>query len=386
MADASPEQVKLTTQELGTALHVAGVFPQVHSPLKLVRPNGNANPAPLRTRGILDGQGNMAHKWRLALAALSAPQEIVWTFSRTSLDPGTATLFVPAGLGFVGHAQSGDVHSLVMPFLPDTLVDTLLSTLAPDNLGEVRAFTESLWPDELTAVVAVSDVCREEGLRAMLDRRTPHFGTALLNKLEYELRWAASNDDPRWMGGVLRAHAPEYFMPRAEHLRSGVQGLVNRGWLSFSNDRLVLSSDMQGLCFVLSNTIPHLHVHTRPADGTTRVALLIRSLVAIMTLEFLVTDRGEPFVRMSAVDATRARQLLSACVLPVSISLTRPQPSAIPSGTHSEPTMWASRTADQRTATNRPASPSLKPLTCPSCGKSASVGQKFCRSCGHSIG
>lgn len=287
-------QVTLTDQELGIALRVAGVVPQANSPLGQVRPNGSANPAVLAAHGMLDMQGSVTPEWRLALAALSAPPAYVWAYSHP-ISQEVARMFVPAGLGFVAHASAQGTHMLAMPILPDELVEEFMGTLNANTLPVAQSVAETLWPDELVTLVAITDAYREEAIRSMLERRQPQFANTSLQQLDYQVRWAAARDDRRWLSRILGAHAPDVYSLRCECLSPGLNGLARREWLSVQAETVRLSDVLQRLCALLSNISPYLVLATRDRGAQRRV-LMIRSLAAVAALEFLTSDKGDPML------------------------------------------------------------------------------------------
>jgi hypothetical protein len=356
--------VALTGAELRAAMRLAGFDAGPGSPV--AGPGGpafaagSAAASSLRRQGIVTPAGDIPAHWRDALRVLAIPARSMSLYLGAG-NEFIRTQFFSHGARIVSCTEQESRFRVAFPIIAGELADTITDWLRCQELPAIPPFREELRSEELTALAAVVDAYREEGMRALLERREPRFNVFQREQLVYELQLGPRHPDPRWLAGLLHRHAPPAFRPDIAQLDRGAMLLTEKGWLKSQNGAIGFQPGLEQICKGLGSLSPYALLEILEESGRRELELFTRGLGSLWLFVF-ASDTS--LVLLEAMGGSLAMDYVGAQVRRLTAAM------AVPPET--QPSQAAS-------------SPQLTGQFCAKCGKELKPGRVFCTGCGTRI-
>jgi hypothetical protein len=302
----------MSIAELQAALRMERLIPRAGSPIFGLRPATQLDEdelSALTAKGIVGPDDLSNEHWRNAFAAVAAPAH------RLALCLGSAqgsmeVDYCSGAEGLVAYSGGQGRCAITFPIAPAAILSSCQSWLRWQEVPDCESFRADLRVEEATVLAAAVDACREENLRALIDRRASNAGRFSREQLDYELQLGRSRADLRWWSGLLWRHAPPAHRPDPGHLDAGAQFLAERGWLRFEDGSAVAGPAVETLCRTLGDLHPYLFVSVGPAAGNPVSLLVTSGPQCFWTQEFLMTNEGLPWVRLQGLGGPGAGNLV----------------------------------------------------------------------------
>jgi hypothetical protein len=398
-------QQTFTLPEMQTALRMAGIAPASTSPLAGVVPAPEFDyrvVESLRNKGGCDGSGGLSPEWRNALATLANPNRQATIHIEGG---GTARYFGGAGgvaaLVPVEGGQQRVLSGLSIGAILTEIDELLGWRAAPD--GPPLGVDFSI--EELTTVAALADACREEQLRAVIERRPPGPNRVSRSDAERQVAMGQTKPDPHWLVSILSRFAPLGCAPTPAALDAGASALLGRGWARAADGCLELGPELATLCLGFAGVVPFLAIGAGAPWAEPAVVIFTRGLQSFWGIEFR-TGVGGNRVIVSRVGARAMEEILRrhlAVLAPLAAEPPREWPVSVPvnptARPHSPepvspplpkpsnpPEAGLSASGQPRPVATGPTPPTQSPNRCRTCGKPLKPGLKFCMGCGKPVG
>lgn len=389
--------VNLTAAEIQTALRLFSLAPAGTSPLAGVRPAAEVEPMvleSLRQKGAVAAAG-LTPEWRRTIAVLADPAQQATIHVHPA---GTARYY--SGPGEIAAAvplESGGFRILSALSLDAILneIDDLLGWRTVPDLPPLRAAFSIA---ELTALAALADACREEQLRAVLERRRPNVAAFSREAAEKQIAAIDNGFDSRWLAPVLQRFAATGCAASMAALDAGASALIARGWAKPADGSLELGPELQTLCAGFGNVSPFLVVGVGAPWAEPETVLVTRGLQSFWAIEFLAG--AAPSAVISRIGARAMNDLLRGRLAPLAIAAPKspeapparsaPAPETVrpapPPPPKPDPPKPPAATAPPPPPPPKPAPTAAdgfpRPNVCPKCLNAAGADRKFCTKCG----
>jgi len=412
----------LTTPEVQLALRLGGLPPAAHSPFaKIAPPAGidSAIHASLYAKQVVNNTGALTESWRSLLACLASPTHRASLFLG-SIDRWLTTEYYGAGGLLTGFVFDKDVYKITMPVAPEDLEVLGADWLSTYQSLDREEFEASFTPAELTVASAAGDAYREENMRLFLLRAFEKPGRFTRDQIVYEVE-QAEKEDHRWLGGLLRKHAPGGFRPSTEHVNTGAASLAGRGLIEFHNELVAVTPALERLCTGTSSLNPYVLLRVVQAGQAEATTLVTMGLRGYWAFEFGRPASNEERCLVRCLDGPSVDLLLREKVsgLPREAQVAAPaagwgspmpqnypppaSPTPAPSraqnppATPAYPPQQQPPVPPQAAYVQQPAAPQYQPpaaaiqparppeptpRACAKCGNALKPGKKFCGSCG----
>ena len=366
-----------TLAEMQMALRIAGITPAPASPLAGVQPALQSNHGlveSLRQKAICDGPKNLKPEWLGTLATLANPGQQ----AMVHVEGGGSGRYYSGAHGVAAMVPAEDGQQRILGGLSvDSIlaeIDVLLQWRAVQDVPPLRA---DLAIAELTTVAAIADACREEQLRAAIERRPAIAGRVTRGDAERQVAAGQSTYDPRWLVSVLHRFAPQGCGPVAAALDEGASALVRRGWAKPGDNSLEFGPEIQALCDAFANVIPFLAIGVGAPWAEPAVMIFTRGWRHFCGIEFLpgAGDRRATLSHVGGKGMEEALRRHLAAFAPPSVARAGGQFSAGAAGP----------LPPKPAAHGRPAKAAAPGNFCRSCGQQLKPGKKFCTACGAAI-
>ena len=382
-----------TLDELQAALRIARLMPASTSPLAGLNAGAQVSAAvaqTLRSKGVLNGTA-LAPEWQRALATLADPQQQASAYVERV---GGGRYF--GGIGGVATIVPlpGGEQSVIGGMTREGVLGELNALLDWRSVPDGPPLRTEISAEELTAIAAIADACREEQLRAVIERRQPVVGRVSFSDLEGQVAMSTQKRDPHWLLSILADWAPPSCSFDMATLKQGNAALLNRGWVIAREGTLQLGAQLEVMCAAFGTVTPFLALAVGAPWLDPEIAIFTRGVPGYWSIEFRNEETPSRRVSIARLGARAMDEVLgrrfgalwsSSVAEPARAAAVAPPPPQ----TRIQPT---APPVTQPAPTPRPPAPSQasKPVAtngnaCASCGKPLKPGSKFCTSCGKPV-
>lgn len=393
---ASVTKASLTDGEMLSLLTGAGIRPGRVTPL--ARLNG-APAAPdaqkLQQSGLADGSGRPTTTLIEALNILAAPAVEISLLWGSPDGVSWSNAYAAAGRDkLVSFTALNGSNNLSFFLSPQDITDLLAQRLAFSDIKNIAPLDFEAAPAAVPALFAVLDICREEQLKAALERRQELAVTISAEAVNRVLQEAKMETNFSWYSPVAFSALPLDAPVTEDAAAQGLKALVQAGLVGSSGDLSSTLTTFAARAFPVAGFFGVKVVNVAGAAPEKTQLALFRGISTLLLAQLTPQNT----VAVSSIATSQLPELLfNLSTRPFEAPPTPAPAPAPPPAPSAAATVFCTKCGTKNITTAKfctkcgaalapsTATPAAGPKFCPKCGDPVTANEKFCDKCGAPI-